>query len=694
MADLASLIVRLEAETARFRADLQRAENRLRSLEGAANSASNTIKRALGGALAYFSGRAIVGFLKGTIDAADHLNDLSKATGVSVEALSELQFAAEQSGTDLDGLTTGLRKLSKVAIDAASGSKSAAAAFKAIGVSVRDTNGSIKSTEALLLDVADVFSQYRDGAEKSAVAQEIFGKSGATLIPFLNEGKRGIAALRAEAERLGLTVSGKTAQAADDFNDKLSKLQSQANGLGRQVAEKLLPALTDIVNALSDLAADKDNVRGFIDGLSTALRSLAYVAVATGDTFGDVGRYLGGFAAYTAQVLKGNFAEAETIQADFLKDAIAAEAATTQTLERIWNDRAGAYNDALAKYKFEPGRGGPTSRRGGDKTGAKGKFLQAIPFAEDNGAADELKKQIDKANDLTRTAGETVLADYAEKVKALDFLRDKAGLGIKEYADRLKAAQTDLLKELSQASPGEEAAKKEAERLKDLEEQTRTTAGAILATYKETRAALDELLAKQIIDPAEFKARLKQTQTELLAAISQAPVEAEAKKINEFQLEAARNTQDIIAGTFEDLALGVDTSLGSIAKSFGIMIVKLAAQAAAANLAGKLFGDAATGGTTGGGGIVGTALGALTSYFGGTKDSGGRGYPGMAYSIGTGAQPETFVPDSAGTFYPAGKGQTVINFTIAGDMPITRRTQMQIAAAASKGVQRGNRRNN
>ena len=68
----------------------------------------------------------------------------------------------------------------------------------------------------------------------------------------------------------------------------------------------------------------------------------------------------------------------------------------------------------------------------------------------------------------------------------------------------------------------------------------------------------------------------------------------------------------------------------------------------------------------------------------------------MPYLIGRGAQPEMFIPDSPGTFVPAGRGmQTVINnFMTSGDAPISRRTELQIAAAASRGVARANRRNN
>lgn len=694
MIDLASLVVRLVADTRRFSGDIDRARGDLNSFGQQAAAIAKRVGVGLA-ATATAAGLGLLAMAKSAIDAADHLNDLAKATGISTENLSQLQFAAEQSGTDLEGLSTGLRKLAKNAIEAAGGSKGLAEAFGRIGVSVTDSNGRVKDTEALLGDVADAFSQYADGAGKSALAQELFGKTGTALIPFLNNGKRGIKELKEEADRLGLTLSGKTATAADEFNDKLNKLQFAAKGLGLRVAEELLPALNGIVDALSDVATDKDDVNGFIEVLALSLKSAAYLAVAVEDTFKDLGRFLGAFSAYTVQTLQGNFEEAERIEAEFRKNAIAAEEATTKRLDRIWNERAEKQAAALAKYQFEPGRGGPTSRRGGDKTGAKGRFLQQIPIpgADD---ADELKKQIEQANNLTRTAGEAVLADFDAKVKALDFLRKKAGLGIQEYGQRLKAAQTELLKDISQASPAEEAARKEKERLDDLEKSTRTVAGTILATYRDTRAAIDELLAKKIIDPAEFRARAKEAQDELLTAISQgAPkVEEKTKELNEYQLQAARNTQDIIASTFEGLATGADISAKSILQSFGSMILKLAAQAAAANLAGKLFGEAG-GGTKGTTGLLGTALGFFTAK-GGSMDSGGRGYPGRAYAIGTGAQPEMFIPDSAGTFVPAGMGGASVqnNFTIVAEEPVSRRTQLQIAAAAARGVARANRRNN
>ena len=124
-------------------------------------------------------------------------------------------------------------------------------------------------------------------------------------------------------------------------------------------------------------------------------------------------------------------------------------------------------------------------------------------------------------------------------------------------------------------------------------------------------------------------------------------------------------------------------------KGFLLDIESELASMVAKDLVGRLFKNMGGGGT---GGFFSAVIGAFSS-----RDSGGRGQAGMPYAIGTGAQPEVFVPDTAGTFYPkgAGMGQTVHNnFTInAPAGTVSRATQAQVAAAASRGVDMARRRN-
>lgn len=171
-------------------------------------------------------------------------------------------------------------------------------------------------------------------------------------------------------------------------------------------------------------------------------------------------------------------------------------------------------------------------------------------------------------------------------------------------------------------------------------------------------------------------------------------IEKSNKGLSVFAEEAARSTQGIIADTLKN---GFKDGAEGVLQSVGDMIVDITAQIVAADLARKLFGDV---GKTGdfSGGWVGTAISAIGGLFGGTRDSGGRGQPGMAYAIGTGAQPEMFIPDRPGKFVPAnqwGKGgkQLTVHNTFVLEQPASRATQLQVASAASRGLALAQRRN-
>lgn len=133
--------------------------------------------------------------------------------------------------------------LAKVAEDAATGGKQSAAAFQAIGVAVTDANGHLRPTQDLLASVAEKFAGYADTAEKTAAAQAIFGKSGADLIPVLNElGEKGLAGVTAQAEQFGLVISKDAAKAANEFEDNIKKLALEGKGLAVAVTQQLLPS--------------------------------------------------------------------------------------------------------------------------------------------------------------------------------------------------------------------------------------------------------------------------------------------------------------------------------------------------------------------------------------------------------------------------------------------------------------------
>ena len=228
---------------------------------------SNRVKGMLAGLGVSLS---VVGFatmIKSAIDAADQLNKLSQKIGISVEALSTLRFAAQLSDVSLETLQKGIKGLSQNITEANTGIGDGAQVFDALGISVRNADGSMKSTEAVLLQVADVFANLEDGAVKTALAVKLFGKSGMDMIPFLNQGAAGITQLTAEAERLGLKLTTETARSAEAFNDNLTALKASSSSLGIALARDFLPELTNITNAMREAANEAGTLKALWVGL-------------------------------------------------------------------------------------------------------------------------------------------------------------------------------------------------------------------------------------------------------------------------------------------------------------------------------------------------------------------------------------------------------------------------------------------
>jgi len=208
---------------------------------------------------------------KGAIDTGDQLNKLSQKTGIAVEKLSELAYAGDLADINLESLATGIKKLSVNMAEAATNTNSKAAeAFKALGVAVKDSNGNLRSSDAVMADLADRFASMKDGAGKTALAIAILGKAGADLIPFFNMGSRGMAEMADEAKKLRLVMTGETAKAAEEFNDNMRKLTLSSSALGRSIAADLLPEMARFLGLVVE--ARKEGA-GLFSSLAIAIRS-------------------------------------------------------------------------------------------------------------------------------------------------------------------------------------------------------------------------------------------------------------------------------------------------------------------------------------------------------------------------------------------------------------------------------------
>jgi hypothetical protein len=114
------------------------------------------------------------------------------------------------------------------------------------------TGRATEDNVAVLLETAELFERMPDGVQKTNLAVEMFGRSGLNMIPMLNQGRDGITELMAEAERLGVVIDGRTAKAAEEFNDQLTKLRAGGRGLIQDVVGPLLPMLIDMAEGFRE----------------------------------------------------------------------------------------------------------------------------------------------------------------------------------------------------------------------------------------------------------------------------------------------------------------------------------------------------------------------------------------------------------------------------------------------------------
>ena len=237
MATLANIAVQITGNTVGLNKSLQKAQTRMDKFRNRAALGFRAVRTAALG-LAVAGGAALVAFgvtaVKSFLETGDELDKMSKRLGISVESLSELKFAAEQSGATLSDIEKAVKKMANSVFDANNGIKASADAFQALGLNAQMLQD--LSPEEQFLAVAEALAKVENASTRAALAQDIFGRAGTTLLPLVAEGAEGLEALRQQARDTGNTFSTEAAAAAALFNDQLNVLKESLGGLGKNIA--------------------------------------------------------------------------------------------------------------------------------------------------------------------------------------------------------------------------------------------------------------------------------------------------------------------------------------------------------------------------------------------------------------------------------------------------------------------------
>src|SRR3990167_1896059 len=201
---LAELLVKISADTESLKTSLKGAERELEKHKGFIDRHSKAIAVAITGSIAA-AGAFAVASVKMYANLGSEIHDMSIKTGLGAESLSELRYAAEQSGSSLSGLEVSVRRMAGAITDANDGLETSKRAFDRIGISTQDLAG--LKPEEQFMKIATGIASMEDSTLRAATAQDIFGRSGTELLPLFAEGADGIAKLRREAHDLGLVFS-------------------------------------------------------------------------------------------------------------------------------------------------------------------------------------------------------------------------------------------------------------------------------------------------------------------------------------------------------------------------------------------------------------------------------------------------------------------------------------------------------
>gem|GEM_PF-3717429 len=204
------------------------------------------------------SGAAMVGVAGIALDLANRAADAGQAAyemsekfGLMPGQASAWLSAATAVGVSQDSMSTGFKFLSKNMETLhlqfqATGKMTAAAQqpFKDLGVALTDSHGKMRDLNSIMLEAADRFKAMPDGAEKSGLAMKLFGRSGADLIPVLNEGKAGLQGLMQAAQDSGAAMSGQQVEAAHQAFLAHKQFDQAIAGVTNRLSVGLLPAMT------------------------------------------------------------------------------------------------------------------------------------------------------------------------------------------------------------------------------------------------------------------------------------------------------------------------------------------------------------------------------------------------------------------------------------------------------------------
>ncbi|MFZ2738094.1 MAG: phage tail tape measure C-terminal domain-containing protein [Burkholderiaceae bacterium] len=308
MADIGSLIVKLSAETSEFRSDLGRSARLLdkhaSEMKASLQSMASVAKTAFAVAIGATSVVALRDFVTKTLEASAALQNLSEQTGASAVVLSGFAPVATISGTAMEAIGASLAKFSKGLAGVDDETAGATKALQFLGIRAKDAAGNLRDPAEVMNDVALKLAQFEDGAGKTAIAMEMFGKSGALMLPFLKD--------LAENQDLNIRLTAQQIEEADQASKALGRMRAEHDFVAQTLVTSAIPAMSVLAKELKNMVFGTDNAVEGIQRLrsegtlTTWAEKTAYAIAVVIDALRGIGQtirsVIGSFQAVWADI--------------------------------------------------------------------------------------------------------------------------------------------------------------------------------------------------------------------------------------------------------------------------------------------------------------------------------------------------------------------------------------------------------
>lgn len=208
-------------------------------------------------------------------ETCDRIDDMSNKIGISRQGFQEWDYLLQQNGGNIESLQMGFKTLTNQVSKANSGNKESAKIFKTLGISIKDSNGKLKTQEEIFNELVPALQRMPEDVQKAKIANDLLGRSGSELMPLFNATTEQLVKQREEYKKLGLAISDEVIDSGNLFGDNIAKWQSVMQSFGATLGGEVIPIINDLSDTLiENLPKIKATVTPIIKGIANTFKFL------------------------------------------------------------------------------------------------------------------------------------------------------------------------------------------------------------------------------------------------------------------------------------------------------------------------------------------------------------------------------------------------------------------------------------